>query len=315
MCRDYLNDPSLNNNINQLLVKYARKALEFRIYSAPPSSNITPQQHFKEEIDSLLDTISINSRSPSNQNQLAKIRLIKKRVSIDVNSTINVTSANQAIKNMAASLSSSPGHVSGFKQFYKFGGASSMQNNPLSAFNTIVHTPPVTVLAFAHNLSVNSATSASSVFIMPANPPSREEWIKDDDVDVCMVCNVVKFGLLNRRHHCRRCGRVVCSGCSQRTTLIENVSRRTCDDCFKQLELRRIDQEAQARFNDELGNTDLVSVTGLRRMNMKPNPNNKTINDKLTPNHLSSLIGIEGLNFNVFIKVKKIYMQETNFFL
>ena len=36
----------------------------------------------------------------------------------------------------------------------------------------------------------------------------------------------------NRRHHCRRCGRVVCSQCSTRTTVIRGVSARTCDQCY-----------------------------------------------------------------------------------
>lgn len=38
-------------------------------------------------------------------------------------------------------------------------------------------------------------------------------WQPDLDTKSCMVCNR-KFGLLLRRHHCRRCGQVVCDKCS-----------------------------------------------------------------------------------------------------
>lgn len=43
--------------------------------------------------------------------------------------------------------------------------------------------------------------------IMP--PP----WQPDAEVDKCPVCKE-EFGFLFRKHHCRKCGRVVCAGCS-----------------------------------------------------------------------------------------------------
>lgn len=84
--------------------------------------------------------------------------------------------------------------------------------------------------------------AGGSNFVMPVNIPTKDEWIKDEEVNECMVCATVRFGLINRRHHCRRCGRVVCSSCSQKTTLIENVARRTCDDCFRQLEIAKLNE-------------------------------------------------------------------------
>lgn len=32
-------------------------------------------------------------------------------------------------------------------------------------------------------------------------------WVKDDNVSMCMLC-AFKFGFINRKHHCRGCGRV-----------------------------------------------------------------------------------------------------------
>lgn len=54
--------------------------------------------------------------------------------------------------------------------------------------------------------------------------------------------------MFDRRHHCRRCGRVVCSHCSPHRRLVEgygDVPVRTCVDCFNFL-LERPDQTASS---------------------------------------------------------------------
>ncbi|GIY98910.1 zinc finger FYVE domain-containing protein 26, partial [Caerostris extrusa] len=41
--------------------------------------------------------------------------------------------------------------------------------------------------------------------------------------------------MFSRRHHCRRCGRVVCANCSQHALIVEgygNIKVRVCDDCY-----------------------------------------------------------------------------------
>lgn len=42
---------------------------------------------------------------------------------------------------------------------------------------------------------------------------SKYEWESDTVAKTCRVC-VKKFGFLLRRHHCRKCGLVVCDKCS-----------------------------------------------------------------------------------------------------
>jgi hypothetical protein len=59
------------------------------------------------------------------------------------------------------------------------------------------------------------------------------EWEPDAASKTCRVCGV-RYTLLRRRHHCRRCGRLVCQNCSKaRLALREERSRkvRVCSAC------------------------------------------------------------------------------------
>ncbi|CAO3617505.1 unnamed protein product [Cunninghamella blakesleeana] len=74
-------------------------------------------------------------------------------------------------------------------------------------------------------------------------------WELDENVKDCRRCDK-KFGLLNRRHHCRRCGLIVCDKCSTFRTflsaseilqnpnapmesahVLESQHHRVCDKC------------------------------------------------------------------------------------
>ncbi|KDO30964.1 hypothetical protein SPRG_04152 [Saprolegnia parasitica CBS 223.65] len=59
-------------------------------------------------------------------------------------------------------------------------------------------------------------------------------WIPDDAVESCSLCQR-RFAVSFRRHHCRRCGNVVCGNCStHRAYVIDNdpKEKRVCDGCF-----------------------------------------------------------------------------------
>lgn len=61
------------------------------------------------------------------------------------------------------------------------------------------------------------------IFIMPEEVPIKEEWIPNNEVIECMCCQKVTFSMFNRRHHCRRCGRVICYSCSQHRMLVSYI--------------------------------------------------------------------------------------------
>lgn len=78
-------------------------------------------------------------------------------------------------------------------------------------------------------------------------------WQPDEEAAECPICHQ-NFTLFFRRHHCRKCGRVVCGSCSSTeatylaTTYVvcppqqvylesPHVPHRTCDECVEELAL------------------------------------------------------------------------------
>ncbi|NXU18371.1 PKHF1 protein, partial [Pardalotus punctatus] len=73
-------------------------------------------------------------------------------------------------------------------------------------------------------------------------------WIPDKATDICMRCTQTKFSTLTRRHHCRKCGFVVCADCSRQRFLMPRLSPkplRVCNLCYRQL-LAEKKKEAEA---------------------------------------------------------------------
>lgn len=71
-----------------------------------------------------------------------------------------------------------------------------------------------------------------------ASTETAPQWIPDRNADTCMRCNKAKFTVVNRRHHCRKCGFVVCGDCSKNKFLIRSQAAepvRVCDVCFVSL--------------------------------------------------------------------------------
>ncbi|KAM3125233.1 hypothetical protein CJI97_003764 [Candidozyma auris] len=120
---------------------------------------------------------------------------------------------------------------------------------------------------------------------------SVNTWQPDGDVTSCVLCDT-SFTLFNRRHHCRKCGRVVCGSCSSQSVKWFQGSRvlspngrsrraeegetyRTCDECVEEIQMIRralfeSPPETAPQANDEVqpvesGATQNVSVASSRQ--------------------------------------------------
>ncbi|CAD2100592.1 FYVE and coiled-coil domain-containing protein, putative [Plasmodium vinckei brucechwatti] len=88
----------------------------------------------------------------------------------------------------------------------------------------------------------------------------RGHWVPDEEVTNCYSCNVT-FNVRVRKHHCRACGNVFCSNCSDNKIKISEYSYsekvRVCDKCFverssTQTLLLQEDLGARKQINQDL---------------------------------------------------------------
>ena len=64
------------------------------------------------------------------------------------------------------------------------------------------------------NTSTNTIQSQSPKSTKSGNgSKSPTPWMSDDSNKFCLLC-AAEFTLFKRRHHCRRCGKVVCDKCA-----------------------------------------------------------------------------------------------------
>ncbi|GFO17365.1 hepatocyte growth factor-regulated tyrosine kinase substrate [Plakobranchus ocellatus] len=58
------------------------------------------------------------------------------------------------------------------------------------------------------------------------------------DAETCTRCRV-QFNLVNRKHHCRKCGEIFCKSCSSKTSTIPKLGFerevRVCDSCYDKI--------------------------------------------------------------------------------
>lgn len=78
------------------------------------------------------------------------------------------------------------------------------------------------------------SSGSENSLLTPGASKKRKHWQANSSSNLCSICSR-KFTLLKRRHHCRRCGALVCGKCSQATRLDRVLGDfvRVCDRCLE----------------------------------------------------------------------------------
>lgn len=89
-----------------------------------------------------------------------------------------------------------------------------------------------------HGSGVESATSEVSWEAVDERETRPTLWVPDHAATACMGCQT-QFWFGRRKHHCRSCGRLFCSECSERTAPLpaEQLYQpvRVCNSCYAEL--------------------------------------------------------------------------------
>jgi len=77
-------------------------------------------------------------------------------------------------------------------------------------------------------------------------------WQKCKNETHCKYCNY-NFGLLTRRHHCRRCHSSVCANCSGHTSALPDFEapQRVCNQCWNELSKNENEKEREKEKEKE----------------------------------------------------------------
>eukprot|EP00062_Callorhinchus_milii_P004130 gi/632942170/ref/XP_007886267.1/ PREDICTED: zinc finger FYVE domain-containing protein 26 [Callorhinchus milii] len=133
-------------------------------------------------------------------------------------------------------------------------------------------------------------STSVSEFVPPEIPPAKDDWVPDDDAVLCMVCWKERFTMFNRRHHCRRCGRVVCNSCSINKMVVEDCREnpaRVCDQCYSYYHKkeREGDPDQSEDVNGNDGGLDFAAA--LQNPLVAENPWCLTLNESENENERS----------------------------
>lgn len=94
-------------------------------------------------------------------------------------------------------------------------------------------------------------------------------WVPDNEANICMHCKKTQFTMLNRRHHCRNCGSVVCGPCSSKKYLLPQQSNkpvRVCLGCYDKLNKEKMDKTT-TNIGNIINSNTVGNITGGNNIN------------------------------------------------
>ena len=96
------------------------------------------------------------------------------------------------------------------------------------------HSPPATRRTAHHPIPCRVRRSSLSWLDHPKSSKYGVRWSADKDSPSCELCER-EWTVIRRRHHCRKCGRLVCDQCSPTKQPVSGSTnpKRTCIRCIE----------------------------------------------------------------------------------
>ncbi|XP_062980093.1 FYVE and coiled-coil domain-containing protein 1 [Elgaria multicarinata webbii] len=109
---------------------------------------------------------------------------------------------------------------------------------------------------------------------------AEQRWLGDAEVTCCLDCQK-EFGWMNRRHHCRMCGRIFCYYCCNNYAMSKQTGKkeRCCRACFKKASVNSVDSGSNTNPEEQLSSSLLASPLSLIQRVMVTNEASKTTDD------------------------------------
>ncbi|OUM61609.1 hypothetical protein PIROE2DRAFT_62400 [Piromyces sp. E2] len=104
---------------------------------------------------------------------------------------------------------------------------------------------------YTQQREINFLTTPSS-FV--TGPPSKNHWKPDSEVSSCADCSRA-FTLINRRHHCRKCGDIFCNQCTSYTARLDQDCRFNPKGIESRI-CRKCDEERKNNLKMMMNNSD-----------------------------------------------------------
>jgi myosin I len=149
--------------------------------------------------------------------------------------------------------------------------------------------------------------------------PNTEHWIPDDQVKACESCGK-KFGMFNRKQHCRFCGHIFCNKCTKtKIDLPEEMGydgpQKVCEPCIPTIQGRRrakghADRAAivQQQQKADTGVEDMTMLTSISNDSIALNMKKRYDHDLIY-----TYIGHVLISVNPFTMIKGLYSTDTLF--
>jgi len=143
---------------------------------------------------------------------------------------------------------------------------------------------------------------------------SLTNWIPDNVIKNCANC-MTSFGLLTRKSHCRKCGKIFCKNCIKIIVLNYNQTK-FCISCYQ-----KYDKNVEDKINNQIQISNdtnyyekIIDEKNILINNLKNQLLTKNKNRSINKSHKSTQTDISDLNEDVFLQYLKENIDESNLY-